>query len=93
LVYLLVLLLPLSCSIFFWGFYFLPFSVHVQTSVKALLFEIWNVQSVCCVLTSVRCTQCHLVGSSVKCYCPVILCGVVYWVSNTERRWCGVILR
>jgi hypothetical protein len=33
LVYFLVLLLPLSYSVLFWGFYFLPFSVRVQTIV------------------------------------------------------------
>jgi hypothetical protein len=53
LVYLLVLLLPISYSIFFWGFYFLPFSVHVQTNViyvpllSLLLFQYtflkWNI--------------------------------------------------
>src|SRR5215510_7208609 len=33
LVYLLVLLIPNSYTIIFWEFYFLPFSVHVQTNV------------------------------------------------------------
>jgi hypothetical protein len=33
LVYLLVLLIPNTNTILFWEFYFLPFSVHVQTNV------------------------------------------------------------
>ena len=33
LVYLSILLFPNSCIILFWEFYFLPFSVHVQTNV------------------------------------------------------------
>jgi hypothetical protein len=37
LVYLLVLLLPVSYSILFWGFYFLPFSVCVQTNLCNLI--------------------------------------------------------
>jgi hypothetical protein len=41
LVYLLVLLTANSYTILFWGFYFLPFSVHVQTNVTyvALFFR------------------------------------------------------
>jgi hypothetical protein len=34
LVYLLVLWIPNSYTILFWEFYFLPFSVHVQTNVS-----------------------------------------------------------
>jgi hypothetical protein len=43
LVYLLVFLFPNSYTIFFWEFYFLPFSVHVQTNViyVALLSLLW----------------------------------------------------
>jgi hypothetical protein len=43
LVYLLVLLIPNSCTILFWEFYFLPFSVHVQTNVVyvALFSLLW----------------------------------------------------
>jgi hypothetical protein len=43
LVYLLVLLIPNSSTILFWEFYFLPFSVHVQTNVicVALLSLLW----------------------------------------------------
>jgi hypothetical protein len=36
LVYLSVLLFPNSCIILFWEFYFLPFSVHVQTNILYL---------------------------------------------------------
>jgi hypothetical protein len=36
LVYLLVFLIPNSYKILFWEFYFLPFSVHVQTNVICL---------------------------------------------------------
>jgi hypothetical protein len=36
LVYLSFLSLPYSCIILFWEFYFLPFSVHVQTNVICL---------------------------------------------------------
>jgi hypothetical protein len=43
LVYLLVLLFPNSRIMLFWEFYFLPFSVHVQTTViyVALLSLLW----------------------------------------------------
>jgi hypothetical protein len=43
LVYLLVLLIPNSYTILFWDFYFLPFSVHVQTNLisVALLSLLW----------------------------------------------------
>jgi hypothetical protein len=39
----LVLLFPKSYTLLFWGFYFLPFSVHVQTNViyVALLSLLW----------------------------------------------------
>ena len=36
LVYLSILLFPNSCIILFWEFYFIPFSVHVQTNVTYL---------------------------------------------------------
>jgi hypothetical protein len=43
LVYLLVLLIPNLYTILFWEFYFLPFSVHVQTNIicVALLCLLW----------------------------------------------------
>jgi hypothetical protein len=43
LVYLLVLLIPNSYITLFWKFYFLPFSVHVQTYVMyaTLLSLLW----------------------------------------------------
>src|SRR5215510_2652931 len=43
LVYRLVLLFPNSYAILFWEFYFLPFSVHVQTNAicLALLCLLW----------------------------------------------------
>jgi hypothetical protein len=49
LVYLLVLLIPNSYTILVWEFYFLPFSVHVQTNViyVALLFLLWQVFKNC----------------------------------------------
>jgi hypothetical protein len=42
-VYLLVLLFPNSYTILFWKFYYLPFSVHVQTNViyVVLLSLLW----------------------------------------------------
>jgi hypothetical protein len=43
LVYLLILLIPNSYTIHSWEFYFLPFSVHVQTNIiyVALLSLLW----------------------------------------------------
>jgi hypothetical protein len=41
----LVLLFPNSYTMLFWEFYFLPFSVHVQTNIirVALLSRLWYV--------------------------------------------------
>jgi hypothetical protein len=49
LVYLSTLLFPDSYIIFFWEFYFLPFSVHAQTNViyVNLLSLLWWVFSNC----------------------------------------------
>jgi hypothetical protein len=43
LVYILALLIPNSYTIHFWEFYFLPFSVHVQTNIiyVALFSMLW----------------------------------------------------
>jgi hypothetical protein len=42
-VYLLVLLIPNSYTIFFWEFYFLPFCVHVQTNIIYDSVHCWQV--------------------------------------------------
>ena len=54
LVYLLVLLFPNSYTVLFWGFYFLPFSVRVQTIViyvtllSLLLWVFWPLHKFLC---------------------------------------------
>jgi hypothetical protein len=73
LVYLLALLIPSSCTVLLWEFYFLPFSVHVQTntiyvtllSVMVGLLTVASISLLVCNGASFYCTCCCRANAAV----------------------------